>query len=126
MSEFTIISIVFYALLSIIVIARLLSNRRSPKLGFRFERKTKNISWIKVLKIYAIIQVISILCSINNKSMTIYSTIGIPIMIMSFIFTFGIFSIDDDIKPLTKEEREGFADYEKRFARDNKIKKILK
>lgn len=120
------IFIIFTILISIIIILRISANRLNSKLSYRFSQKLRKISWLKVLKLWFIVQCISGLCSIDNKQMTIVSILGFPLMIIILLLTFYFFSFENDLKPLSEEEEEDFKNYKKQFDRDQKIKKILK
>lgn len=120
------IFIIFTILISIIIILRISANRLNSKLSYRFSQKLRKINWLKVLKLWFIVQCISGLCSIDNKQMTIVSILGFPLMIIILLLTFYFFSFENDLKPLSEEEEEDFKNYKKQFDRDQKIKKILK
>lgn len=124
--EFIFIFILFTVLLSLMLIIRTYVNKSNTKLKYRSTQKLKRIGWFKVLKFWFITQCISYFCSIDNKSMSIISTIGIPIVLLMFILSIYFFSLENDTEPISKEEEEDFLKYKKQFDRDQKIKKILK
>jgi hypothetical protein len=116
------ISIILLIVISISFITR----RKSTLHQFLFLKRMKRISWKKVGKMYLLIQGFILFCKIGNENMSWFLTILFPIILMIYIITYYLTTIETIEEDKDLQYTDEYKSYKKAVNRDNKINDILK
>ncbi len=84
-----------FALFFIIVFYYLLYRSNPPKRKYIIREKVKFIRWFKLTKCWCVIQVVVLLCSINNPMLLWYDIILIPVLLILIILFNRLLTIMD-------------------------------
>jgi hypothetical protein len=116
-----IIGFMFIAV-SIILGFRLMANRVTAASSY-VSSKTK-INWKKVFKYWVFIQIFCLIGNVEHIYNKLAFIILFPILIIYFILVYGFST--GFVNKIEIEDVEDYKEYEKKFIRDKKIKKIIR
>jgi hypothetical protein len=116
-------------LLSLLVLIKFFINSNSALSSYLTKRRWSNISWMKVLKYWAICQGFILFSKMNSIYEERYFIILTPIVLLLFLLVYYLSYNSGPIQEYGEEkilDQEYFQNYKKSFQRQKKIDKIIK